>query len=78
MIVEIPDTLLKKGNLTETIVRLELAIVFFKSCSISLGQAAHIAGLHKLLFQKELAKRKISIHYDIADVEKDIQNIKQL
>ena len=76
MTIEIPGTLLKKGKLTEKTVRLELAIILFKNYSISLGQAAQMADVHKLLFQKELAKRKIPIHYDVEDLEKDLKNIK--
>lgn len=78
MVLAIPDKILEKGSLTEEMLCLELAIILFKNYTISLGQAAKVARLHKLMFQKELAKRKIPIHYDVVDFERDMEQIKQL
>lgn len=56
-------------------IRLELALVLFQSEKITLGRAAHFAGLHQYEFQKELSKRKIPIHYDLVDLEEDLNTL---
>ena len=78
MTIEISDQLLEKSGLTREELLLELAIILFQRESITLGQASKIAGIHQFEFQKELAKRKIPIHYDVEDFEKDLETIKQL
>ncbi len=78
MTIEISDQLLENAGLTREEILIELAIILFQRESITLGQASKIAGIHQFEFQKELAKRKISIHYDIEDFEKDLETIKQL
>jgi len=78
MTIEISDQLLEKSGLTREEILLELAIILFQRESITLGQASKIAGIHQFEFQKELAKRKIPIHYDVEDFEKDLETIKQI
>ena len=77
MTIEISDNLLKRAGLNEEAVRLRLAILLFQEELLTLGQASELAGMHQMLFQKELAKREITIHYDIEDFEKDWETIKQ-
>ena len=43
-----------------------------------MGKARKFAGLDLISFQKELAKRDVYIHYNISDLEKDIENLKTL
>lgn len=76
MTIEISDTILRKAGLSKEQLRLELAIYLFKEDKVSIGQASAIAGIHKIMFQKKLASRKIPIHYDIEDLENDLENIK--
>ncbi|MCF8372774.1 MAG: UPF0175 family protein [Bacteroidales bacterium] len=64
--------------LKDKTIRLEIAIWLFKTERISLGKAANFVGMHKILFQKELAKRKIPVHYDIADFKEDIKTLSEL
>jgi predicted HTH domain antitoxin len=40
-----------------------------------MGKARLLAGLDLLSFQKELAKRKIDIHYTEEDLDKDLSNL---
>jgi predicted HTH domain antitoxin len=77
MTIEISDIIIKKAGLSEEDIQLRLAILLFEEELLTLGQASKIAGLHQVVFQKELAKRKIAIHYDEDDFEKDWQTIKQ-
>ena len=77
MIIEIADQILERAGITPEEILLELAIVLFKEERVTLGQASKIAGLHQIQFQKELAKRKIPIHYDVEDFERDMETIKR-
>jgi len=77
MIIEIPDNIITRANLSKEKIQLRLAILLFKEEMLTLGQASDLAGLHQIMFQKELAKRKISIHYNENDFERDWQTIKQ-
>ena len=77
MKIEIPDNILERAGLKEEDVMLRLAIILFKEEMLTLGQASELAGMHQIMFQKELAKRQISIHYDVEDFEQDWQTIKQ-
>lgn len=55
--------------------KLRVAIELFQDKKVTLVQASQIAGLHQSQFQKELARRKIPIHYDINDFEADMQTL---
>ncbi len=76
MILEIADDVLERTNLTEADLRMVLAVVLFKEEKLTLAQAAKLAGMHQFQFQKELAKRKISLHYDVEDFERDMATLK--
>lgn len=78
MTIEIPDKIIERTGLSPEKILLELAVILFQRESVTLGQASKIAGLHQMQFQKELAKRKIPIHYDVEDFEQDLETIKGL
>ena len=56
---------------------LHIAIGLFADDKITLGQAASIAGLSKSTFLQELGKRRISVHYDIQELDQDIATIQK-
>ncbi|MBP6811051.1 MAG: UPF0175 family protein, partial [Saprospiraceae bacterium] len=48
----------------------------FKEEIFTLGQAALLAELPQLIFQQELAKRKIAVHYGVEELRQDLQHLK--
>ena len=78
MTLEISDEVIASSHLTLEEVRLALATWLFQEKQVSLGKCAKVAGIHKMAFQKELAKRKIPIHYTNEDFERDIKAIASL
>ncbi len=78
MLVEISDEIISSSHLTLDEVRLGLAIWLFQEKKVSLGKCAKVAGLNKMIFQKELAKRKIEIHYTYEDFERDLKSVNRL
>jgi predicted HTH domain antitoxin len=75
MVIELPDSILAKAPLTEQNIKLLLAITLFREELLTLGQAATLADLPQLIFQKELAKRKIPVHYGVEELRQDLQHL---
>ena len=73
MPVTLPDDLLQSAKLTEAELKTELALALFQQERLTLGQAALLAGLPQLDFQRLLASRQIPLHYDIEAMEEDLQ-----
>ena len=73
MPITLSDELIRSTNLTEAEIRAELALTLFQREHLTLGQAAILAGLHQLDFQRLLASRKIPIHYGIEEMEQDLR-----
>ncbi len=71
----IPRNLVKETGHSEADVKLEIAVVLFRNQLYSLGKASEFAGLHPSQFQKELADRQLSVHYDIDEYQQDIDTL---
>ena len=71
--IDLPDTL----QISETDLRTELAIVLFQQQRITLGSASQLAGLHQIEFQQLIAERSICIHYEIEDLEQDLNSLRK-
>ncbi|MEO1217817.1 MAG: UPF0175 family protein [Bacteroidota bacterium] len=78
MRLEISTDFLTHVGFTESELRQELAIIFYKRGNISLGKAAEFAHMHKIAFQRLLADRKIPLNYDISDLEQDLKTLEKL
>ena len=78
MTFTLPDELLRSTNLTEAELRAELALALFQQERLTLGQAALLAELPQLDFQRLLASRQIPLHYGIEAMEKDLQRANRL
>ena len=79
MVFNVPDLILQQAGVSPSEILLKLAILLFQEDRISLGQASKLADLHMVEFQKELAKRNISIHYGQEDYLNDkriVENFK--
>lgn len=79
--LEIPEDILYhakiKGNMRNELKK-ELAIHLYEEKILSLGNAIRLSGLSFMEFQDLLGKRKIPRHYDISDLEKDLENIENI
>ena len=73
----ITDEEIKRTGLSAEQLKLELAIMLFEKSIFTLGTAAEFCGLHQLQMQKELAHRKIPLHYDVDMLHEDIANINE-
>lgn len=76
MILELPPEIETRFPATD--LRLDLALGMYASHRITLGQAAQIAGVDQLEFQRELARRRIPLHYDLEELRHDLETVRQL
>ena len=78
MTLEIPDQILHVAGRSENDLRLLLALFLFQEEIFTLGQASKFAGLHIIQFQRELAKRKIPLHYGNEEYRQDMETIAKI
>ncbi len=72
MKIEIDNSIMTYLALNEQEVKTEIAIHFFSINKLTLAQAAKLAGLHSMVFQKILASRKIPVHYNEQNFQEDL------
>jgi predicted HTH domain antitoxin len=78
MSVVISDELLQASRLSASELKLEIAVMLFQKKKLFLGQASRLAELDHLEFQHLLASRNLSVHYDVAEFEEDLETLSQL
>ncbi len=75
MSILIPDDILRATKMTEEQLKLEIAIMLYKQERISSGKVRAWTGLTVMEFQAELAKRQLTINYDVEDFQADIKTV---
>ena len=78
MSVTIPDDILEAARLTGAEMLQELAVALFQKEKLTLAQASRLAGMDRMTFQHLLASRQISLHYDVPELEADLQTLRDL
>lgn len=78
MDLNVPDHLVRGIALSEAEWRLDLALGLYVDDRVTLGRAAEIANVSKPAFLDELGKRRIPIHYELSDLNADLETIASL
>jgi len=78
MLIEIPDNILSKNNLSEQEIKIEFALILYEKNIMTLDQASKFAFLDTFEFQKLVGERKIPIHYTEDDFYADLATIKKI
>lgn len=76
--LEIPQDVLDSARLTVNDIKTELAIALYTQGRLSVGKARELAGLSLWEFRQLCAFRKISPHYDVDDLNDDMETLRQL
>ena len=76
MVIE--HELLEATRMSESEIRLELAIVLYQLEKFTLGQAARLAVLSQSRMRHALAARGIGSHYGVGDFEHDLGTLQRL
>jgi predicted HTH domain antitoxin len=78
MTIEITEQELGAAKLTVSEARLDLAVGLYSGRRVSMGKAAHIAGVPYPEFLRELGRRGISVNYGVEDFEHDCNVLENL
>ena len=73
MNIEINDSALKRNNVSESDVRLQIALVLYKQRAFSMGQACKFAGLHLIQFQMKMKENNVYLNYDLDMLDNDMK-----
>ena len=76
MTLNIPDSVLEglrfpEGEITQRL-RIELAIALYAQRALSLGKAAELAQMDRILFGELVGQRGIARHYGDAELAQDV------
>ena len=66
---------LESARMSAPEMALEIAVYLYQNKRLTMGQAKRLSGLNQIEFQNQLAARNVFIHYEFADVLKDIENL---
>lgn len=77
MSVTVTDDILRSAGMSDDDLRQEIAVLLFQQERMTLSQAARFAGMDRLRFQRLIADRGISVHYDVADFEQDLETLRE-
>ncbi|MEQ9236007.1 MAG: UPF0175 family protein [Coleofasciculus sp. E2-BRE-01] len=67
------EEIVKASGFSEQELIIELVLLLFQQEKISLGKAAELLNISQVRFQKILSDRGINIHYDVEELQEDIQ-----
>jgi predicted HTH domain antitoxin len=76
--LDFPDKLGNGTELTPQRVKLEAAVGLYAGSTVTLGQAAELAGICQTDFLHELGKRGICINYGADDLAHDLKMVEVL
>ena len=78
MSVLISDEVLEAAHMSDEELQREIAVMLFERGKLTMGKASRLAGMPRLQFQHLLASRQIPVHYDVADLEADLETLRSL
>jgi predicted HTH domain antitoxin len=76
--IELPQEILDSARLTVPELKIELAVWLYAQRRLGIGKARELAGMSLWEFRQLLASRRISPHYDTADLQQDLTNLREL
>ena len=74
--LNLPENLSQTETFNQSDWLREIAIVLFQQERISLSRASKIAEMEIMNFQRLLADRGICVHYDVEELEQDVQHLR--
>lgn len=73
--IEIAQDILDSARLTIPELKVEMAVALYAQGRLSLGKARELADMSLWQFRQVLASRRIAPHYDVAELEEDLQTL---
>jgi len=75
MILQIEELELEAIQMTLEEFKLEIAVLLYAKGKLSMGKASRVANMNRILFQKELGKRKVPMNYDEVELKRDLETL---
>lgn len=76
--LDIPRDILDAARLNLPQLKVEIAVHLYSQGRLSIGKARELADMLLWVFRQLLASRHIAPHYDIADLEDDLETLRSL
>ncbi|MBU0703541.1 MAG: UPF0175 family protein [Chloroflexi bacterium] len=76
--LEVPQDILDSARLTISDLKVEMAAYLYAQGRLSIGKARELANMTLWEFRQLLALRRISPHYDVADLDADIATLREM
>jgi predicted HTH domain antitoxin len=76
--IEVPQDILDSARLTISELKIEMALYLYEHGRLSIGKARELANMSLWEFRQQLAARRIAPHYDVADLEEDLNTLRRL
>jgi predicted HTH domain antitoxin len=73
-----PADLLETTALSQQELAVELAVALYQREKLTIEQAAHLAKMDRIAFQRLLASRDLYLTLDVDDLEQDIATLRSL
>jgi predicted HTH domain antitoxin len=74
----IPEEVLQASHLTPLELKREIAVMLFAQDRLTLGQASELSEMSQRQFLGLLSSRQIPVHYDQAELARDLETVKTL
>ena len=74
----IPEDIVQASRMSESDLKLEIAIMLYTLGRISSGKVRSWTGLNVIEFQRELDKRELYLNYDVDDLQHDVETLQRL
>jgi len=71
--LQLPRRLLESARVNVAELKIELALHLYQQKRLAIGQARELADMTLWEFRQLLASRRISPHYEVADLDEDMQ-----
>ncbi len=76
--LEVPQSVLDSARLTISDLKVEIAVYLYAQGRLSIGKARELASMSLWEFRQLLASRRISPHYEVADLNEDVATLRDM
>jgi predicted HTH domain antitoxin len=76
--LEIPKSVMQSARLSIEELKVELAIHLYARRRLSFGKSCELASVSALTFRQLLGAREVRAAYDPEDVDRDVENLRDL
>ncbi len=77
-VLQVPQDILDSSRLTISELKVEIAVYLYAQGRLSIGKARELAGMSLWEFRQLLASRRISPHYNEADLDEDMTTLREM